>query len=296
MLHTNPISANPPIWFNGKLIPTENAKVSVFDHGLLYGDGVFEGMRFFNRKVFKANEHLTRLSDSLQAIGLLIPYTQDELREGIQTCVDAFSDNQGYLRLVITRGDGSLGLNPNTCPCPNVFIIASQLEMVNEQQREKGIALITSSIRRQVGTGLDARVKSLNYLHSIMAKMEANHAGVEEAILLNQQGYVAECCAENIFVVKNDVLFTPPVSDGALAGITRKTVMMLAVEAGLDVSEQSLTTYDVYTADECFLTGSGARLIPVREVDGRTLAHCPGPIYQIINQAYQQLSKQECLA
>jgi branched-chain amino acid aminotransferase len=281
-------------WKNGELVSADRASVSVHDHGLLYGDGCFEGLRFYHGRPFMPDRHLARLRRSLQALAITIPYTDDTLTEAVMTCIRGSGMHDGYLRILVTRGEGDMGLDPRNCTRPNVFIIPAALSLVSDTARRQGICLITSSIRRATGTGLDARVKSLNYLHSVLARMQADAAGADEAILLNQSGYVAECSAENIFIVKEDKLLTPPVQDGALEGITREIILELAPRTGLEAQEQSLTSYDLYTADECFICGSGARLIPVRMIDGRPLTRCPGPVYQQILLAWQALIEEEC--
>ena len=258
-------------WANGSLVPKEQATVSILDHGLLYGDGAFEGLRFYNGKPFSLDKHLTRLKKSLHTLCIALPFSVEELEQGVRDCIEVSPLNDGYLRIIVTRGVGSLGLNPQHCQQANVFIIAAALELVPEEIQNKGLSVITASTRRPAGVGLDARVKSLNYLNSILAKMEANHAGVDEALLLNQQGYVAECSAENLFIVDNGVLKTPPVTDGALAGITRELVLCVAKDLDFPTVETSLLPYDIYQAEECFLTGSGARLLKVNDLDGRII-------------------------
>lgn len=281
-------------WKNGELVSAERAVVSVHDHGLLYGDGCFEGLRFYHRHPFRLDRHLARLRRSLSALAIAIPYSDDVLTEAVMACIASSEMQEGYLRILVTRGDGDMGLNPRNCRAPNVFIIPASLSLVSDETRCQGVSLITSSIRRAVGTGLDARVKSLNYLHSVLARAEANAAGVDEAILLNQFGQVAECSAENIFITRGAKLLTPPVQDGALEGITRATLLELAAGLGLEAAEQSLTGYDLYTAGECFICGSGARLIPVRLIDGRQIDPCPGPVYQALVLAYQTLIDEVC--
>lgn len=283
-----------PCWKNGDIVAPEQAQVSIYDHGLLYGDGCFEGLRFYHRQPFRLERHLTRLSASLTALAITMPYSNEQLMTAVNQTIEQSGLDDGYLRILVTRGEGDMGLNPRHCLWTNVFIIPAMLTMVSEQQRQAGVNLVTSSIKRAVGTGLDARVKSLNYLHSILARMEANAAGADEAILLNQSGYVAECSAENIFIVKGDSLLTPPINDGALAGITREVLLSLAPSHGLNCREQSLTSYDLYNADESFICGSGARVIPVRMIDGRQLGQCPGTVYKKLSLAYQALIDSEC--
>lgn len=283
-----------PCWKNGALVGSDQAVVSVYDHGLLYGDGCFEGLRFYHRRPFRLARHLARLRRSLCALAIRIPYSDDELNEAVMACIASSGLDEGYLRILVTRGDGDMGLDPQNCSEPNVFVIPASLALVSEATRRQGVSLVTSSVRRTVGTGLDSRVKSLNYLHSILARVEATAAGADEGILLNQFGYVAECSAENIFIVRGNALLTPPVKDGALEGITREAIIELAPQVGLQAEEQSLTSYDLYNAEACFICGSGARLIPVRRIDGRNISYCPGPVYQRLSQAYQELINNEC--
>jgi branched-chain amino acid aminotransferase len=274
---------------NGEIRPVSESKISVLDHGLLYGDGVFEGIRFYNRLPFKLDEHLDRLELSARAIALEMPLTQSQLSHAIKELILAFHGADGYLRVVITRGVGAMGLDPRGCTHPNLFIIADQLQLVNDKARLEGIRVVIASTRRLPLDGLDPRVKSLNYLNHILARIEANHAQVDEAILLNHHGRVSEGSAENIFIVRNGKLITPPITDGGLAGITRQTVIDLAMEAAIPFSEASLAAYDLYTADECFLTGSGAELIPVKEVDGRPVTLCPGEVYSSLLAKFKKM-------
>jgi branched-chain amino acid aminotransferase len=262
---------------------------------LLYGDGVFEGIRFYNGRPFRLPEHIDRLVKSAKAIALDIPYGVEALAEAVAETVAAFAQPDGYLRFVVTRGVGPLGLDPAGCSRPTVFVIASQLSLTSSAVKERGARLIIAATRRLSADGLDPRIKSLNYLNSILAKLEANHAGAHEAVLLNRDGRVAECTAENLFVVRGKELVTPPVTDGALDGVTRRCVMELAAANGLAVREAPLAPYDLYTADECFLTGTGAELIPVREVDGRQVAQCPGAVFSALQRQYEQQVRKETL-
>ena len=281
-------------WMNGRTMPASEATVSVFDHGLLYGDGVFEGIRFYHSNPFRLEAHLQRLEDSARAIALTLPMPLAEIAEAVRQTVEAFHEADGYLRLVVTRGIGHLGINPHNCNRPNLFIIADRLMMISAERRQQGAKLIISSTRRLAPDGLDPRIKSLNYLNHILARMEANHAGADEALLLNAQGLVAEGTADNVFIARDGILLTPPVTDGALAGITRAAVMEVAVASGIEVQEKSIAPYDLYTADECFLTGTGAELIPVGSIDGRTMRQCRGPLFQQISQGFHALVNQEC--
>lgn len=286
----------PVCWMNGKLVPTGEARVSVFDHGLLYGDGVFEGVRFYHGQPFRMARHDMRLRQSAAAIRLEVPYDAGQLDHAARDVIADFGQPNGYLRLVVTRGEGKLGLDPFSCGRPNVFIIADQLHMASDTVRRDGARVIVANTRRIAPDCLDPRIKSLNYLNHILARIEAIDAGADEAILLNVSGHVSEGSADNIFIVRDGVLLTPPVSDGALEGITREIILELARELQLPARTQSLATYDLYTADECFLTGTGAELIPVRDVDRRPLRTCPGPVYASLRAAFQRLVESETLA
>jgi branched-chain amino acid aminotransferase len=277
------------IFIDGEFVNEPDAKVSVFDHGLLYGDGVFEGIRFYNGRVFLFEEHLDRLFDSAKAILLAIPMTRDAVREAVlETC----RQNQlrdGYIRLVVTRGKGDLGLNPIKCSKPTVFIIATTIELYTEKCYTEGLRVNTVPTQRVSPAALSPAIKSLNYLNNILAKIEGNLYGAQESILLNQQGFVAECTADNIFVVKQDKIFTPPVSDGALGGITRRLMFDLAREMGREIRETNLTRYDLFVADELFLTGTGAEVVPINEVDGRKIGSGrAGPVTQEFIRHFRQ--------
>ncbi|HHJ15736.1 MAG TPA: branched-chain-amino-acid transaminase [Gammaproteobacteria bacterium] len=287
------MSERAQCWINGCRMPGSEAHISVFDHGLLYGDGVFEGIRFYRGRAFRLQAHLQRLMDSAAAIRLTVPYTQDELTQAVADLIEAFAEPDGYLRLIVTRGAGPLGLDPDSCTQPTVIMIADRLSMIDAKQRQQGANVIIASTRRLPADGLDGRIKSLNYLNNILARIEANQAGADEAILLNQNGYVAEGSADNIFVMRDGHLLTPRPVDGALQGITRGVVMELAAEREIPVTACALTAYDLYTADECFLTGTGAELIPVRDVDGRPLKHCPGPVFSRLSRAFSELIAME---
>ena len=259
------------IWIDGKYYKKEDAKISVFDHGLLYGDGVFEGIRVYGGKVFKLEAHIKRLYNSAKAILLEIPMTQDEM---IRTVLEAVHENgteDGYIRLVVTRGTGDLGINPLLCAKASIIIIVGGIQLYPEKCYSEGIAIMTSSLRRIRPDSFDVRIKSLNYLNNVLAKIEAEQAGCMEAVFLNDEGNVAEATGDNIFIVVDGVLKTPRYTDQALGGITRATIIELAVAAGIPMEETSLTQYDLYTADECFLTGTGAELMPVTKIDGRTI-------------------------
>lgn len=280
-------------WLDGKIVSADEAKISVFDHGLLYGDGVFEGIRFYQRQAFRLAEHLQRLKYSALAISLNISYSQQELESAIHEVIQAYTEADGYLRLVITRGVGPLGINPAQCKRGTVFIIADQTRFVSEQVRQNGSKLIIASTRRLSPDGLDPRVKSLNYLNHILARLEANHAGADEAILLNAQGHVTEGSTDNIFIIRDGCIVTPPVSDGALEGITREIIFELARDLGYECHARTLAPYDLYTADECFLTGTAMELIPVAEIDGRKIGSCPGNMFQKLLQAFKARVRSE---
>jgi branched-chain amino acid aminotransferase len=259
------------IYLDGEFVDEPDAKVSVFDHGLLYGDGVFEGIRFYNGRVFLFEEHLDRLYDSAKAILLTIPLERDVMREAVlETCRQNHL-RDGYIRLVVTRGKGDLGLNPNKCKHPTVFIIASTIELYPEKYYTEGLRVNTVPTQRVSAAAVSPAIKSLNYLNNILAKIEGNLYGAQESILLNSQGFIAECTADNIFVIKKDKIFTPHVSDGALGGITRRLMFELAKAMGREILEANLTRYDLFVADELFLTGTGAEVVPISEVDGRKI-------------------------
>lgn len=282
----------PVCWLNGKLVAPQQATVSIFDHGLLYGDGVFEGIRFYNGNAFRLQAHLERLVLSSRAIALEIPYSIEALTQAVLDTIAAAPSANGYMRLVVTRGVGPLGIDPSRCHAPQVFIIADALHMVSERVRTEGAKVIIAATRRLGADGIDPRIKSLNYLNHILARMEATHAGADEAILLNSAGRIAEGSADNIFVVKKGELLTPPVIEGALDGITRQVVLELAEELGIKAREIPLAPYDLFTADECFLTGTGAELIPVGLADGRSIPQCPGPVYARLAAAFKDLVNQ----
>jgi branched-chain amino acid aminotransferase len=280
------------VYIDGKYCDEKNAKVSVFDHGLLYGDGIFEGIRAYNGRVFKLQEHIDRLFCSAKAILLDIPLRHAEMMRAV---VDTCRKNKlrdGYIRLIVTRGIGTLGLNPNRCKRPSVIVIADKIQLYPPEMYERGMAIVTVPTTRNLHNAVNPAIKSLNYLNNILAKIEANIAGVEEAIMLNSDGYVAECTGDNIFILKGGQMFTPPLSAGALYGITRGVVMEMAREAGLSVSEPNLTRYDLFNADECFLTGTGAELIPVTKIDGRVIGNGkPGPVTKNLVQNYHALTR-----
>lgn len=277
---------------NGNLVPKEQAVVSVYDHGLLYGDGVFEGIRIYNGNVFLEQEHIDRLYESALAIRLEIPMTKSELSAEIRKTVAANGLVDGYIRLVVTRGGGSLGLDINRTSNPQVIIIADSISLYPDELYEHGLPLITASTIRNHSAALSPRIKSLNYLNNIMAKIEGLDAGTVEALMLNHKGEVAECTGDNIFIVKNGVLKTPPVDAGILEGITRNAVIDLARTAGIPVEETAMVRHDIYVADECFLTGSAAEVIAAVSLDGRQIGTGkPGPITQQLLSLFRELTR-----
>jgi branched-chain amino acid aminotransferase len=277
------------IWMDGRLVDKADAKVSVYDHGLLYGDGVFEGIRLYHGRVFEAQAHLRRLFESAKAIRLTIPYTLEQLKSAIEETARANNFTDCYVRLVVTRGVGYLGLNPNKCADPSVFIITDTIEMYPKEVYEQGMAVITSSITRNHPNALPARVKSLNYLNNILAKIEAADAGVPEAIMLNHEGNVAECTGDNIFIVKNSAVLTPTTHDGILEGVTRQVIIRLCQKLSIPCLEKTLQRHDLYVADECFLTGTGAEVVPVTRIDGRAVGNAqPGPISRRLIDAFRR--------
>ncbi len=280
------------IYIDGKFYDRENAKISVFDHGLLYGDGVFEGIRAYNGKVFKLTEHLKRLFHSARAITLQIPLKIEELEIAVLQTLKENELKDAYIRLVVTRGEGDLGLDPRKCPTPCIFIIAGKITLYPDELYVKGLDLVTVATKRNISEALNPCIKSLNYLNNIMAKIEANRAHAPEAIMLNKDGYVAECTGDNIFIVINRKLITPPCWAGALDGITRGTVMDLAKNLKIEVREELFTPYNIYTADEVFLTGTAAEVIPVTKVDDRIIGDGkPGPITKNLIQEFRALTQ-----
>lgn len=267
------------IYLNGEFVSKENAKVSVYDHGFLYGDGIFEGIRIYNGNIFKCKEHLQRLYDSAKSIMLDIPMSKEEMR---QVLIDSVRKNElrdGYIRLVVSRGPGDLGLDPRRSPRANVIVIVEQLSIYAEEAYVNGLKIVSVSTRRNIPDALNPKIKSLNYLNNILVKIQANLAGVGEALMLNAQGYVAEGSGDNIFIIKNGILTTPPSYIGALEGITRAAIIDICGQIGYKVKEEPFTLHDVYIADEVFLTGTAAEVIAVREVDARIIGEGKaGPI------------------
>lgn len=259
------------IYMNGEFVPENEAKVSVMDHGFLYGDGVFEGIRVYNGRIFKLKEHVKRLFESAKSIMLEINMTEEEMTKAIIKTVKKNELKNAYIRVVVSRGVGDLGLDPNNCDKPEIVIIASSITLFSDDFYENGLEVVTVATRRNAHEALNPKIKSLNYLNNILVKIEANLAGVKEALMLNAEGYVAEGSGDNVFIVKDGVIYTPPSYAGILNGITRQTVMELAKNEGYTVKEELFTRHDVYIADECFLTGTAAEIIPVVKVDGRVI-------------------------
>lgn len=296
--HAPLVENSGQVWLDGKLVPIGQANISVMDHGVLYGDGVFEGIRSYGGKVLKLKTHLDRFFESAKAIRMDVPYSLEELTDAIRQTLDANSRVDAYIRLAATRGVGSMGLNPFLSPTPTVFVVTCDLKMYPQELYDQGMKVITSSVVRNHTAALSPRIKSNNYLNNILAKIEAIDAGCLEAVMLNTQGNVAECTGDNIFIAKNGKLYTPPLHAGILEGITRNIVIDLARDAGLEVLETDITKHDLYTADEMFLTGTGAEVIAVTEIDNRKIGPStaggdaqgkPGPLTVKLNQAFRDM-------
>jgi len=282
----------PKVYINGKFYDKPDAKISVYDHGLLYGDGVFEGIRVYNRKVFRKHEHIERLYESARHIDLTIPLEYDAMMLALEETVKVNEKENGYIRLIVTRGAGSLGLDPRRCEA-QVIIIVDDITLYPAELYENGLKIITSSLIRNHPNALNPRIKSLNYLNNILAKIEAIRAGVLEALMLNHKGEVAECTGDNVFIVKKGVLKTPTPDSGILEGITRNLVLELAHAAKVPVQECTMTRHDIYVADECFLTGTAAEVIPVIDCDGRMIGNGrPGPITKMLRERFTALTRE----
>ncbi len=277
------------VWLDGQLVDKDDAKISVFDHCVLYGDGVFEGIRLYGGKIFKCNAHVDRLYESAEKIRLRIPYDREEIIQAMYDTVAANGQSDGYIRLVVTRGPGTLGLNPTLCPAPKVFCIVADIALYPEEMYRDGLAVIIARRRRISPECLDLSVKSCNYLNNILAKIEAIDAGVIEAIMLNEKGHVAECTGDNVFIVRDGLVQTPPMDENILEGITRQTVMDLAAQKGIEVAEKVMLPEDVFEADECFLTGTAAEVIAVTKVDDRIIGDGkPGPVTTKLLSAFRE--------
>jgi branched-chain amino acid aminotransferase len=278
------------IYINGEYFKRADAKISVFDHGLLYGDGVFEGIRIYNSKIFRLSEHIERLYRSAKSILLDIPATREEMHDIVSDAVRKNKKDKGYIRLIVTRGEGALGIDPSTCRSATIIVIVDDIQLYPEEYYKNGIEIITSSSRRMPADSFDPRVKSLNYLNNIMAKLEAKIAGCLEAVMLNKEGYVTECTGDNIFIANRGELFTPAPYHGALDGITMQTVLEIAGSLGISAHQAALTRYDLYNADECCMTGTGAEIIPVIKIDGRMVGNgTPGPVTKKLIKAYRDM-------
>jgi branched-chain amino acid aminotransferase len=280
------------VYIDGTFYDERDAKISVFDHGLLYGDGIFEGIRAYNGRVFRLKEHIDRLFYSAKAILLKLPISRAAITEAVVESCRQNKIRDGYIRLVVTRGVGTLGLNPYRCKKPSVIIIADKIQLYPLALYERGMEIVTVPTVRNLHSAVNPAIKSLNYLNNILAKIEAINAGCEEAVMLNAEGFVSECTGDNIFIIKNGKLQTPPLSAGALYGITRQVVIELAEKSGVPVSEPNLTRYDLFNADECFVTGTGAEIMPIVKVDGRVIGSGkPGSITKKLVTDYHALTK-----
>jgi len=280
------------VWRDGDLLDRAEAKISVFDHGVLYGDGVFEGIRSYAGKVFRLQAHVRRLYDSALGIRLTIPMTPEEMAKAVTDTLEANGLQDSYIRVVVTRGVGTLGLDPNRCEHPIVFIICDKIALYPQELYENGLEVITAATMRNHPNALNPRLKSLNYLNNILAKIEAIDAGTLEAVMLNHLGYVAECTGDNLFIVRDEVVFTPPIAAGILEGITRDEIIDIARGLGIAVREENLTRQDLYVADECFLTGSAAEVVPVVRIDKRPIGDgVPGPITKRLAEEFRRRTR-----
>jgi branched-chain amino acid aminotransferase len=288
-----PATKKSQIYVDGEFYAEGEAKVSVFDHGLLYGDGVFEGIRFYNGRVFRLEEHLDRLWDSARSICLEVPMSARAMGEAVLETIRRNDLRDGYIRLIVTRGVGNLGLNPEQCKTPSVIIIAAQIALYSEEMYKRGLTVVTVATRRTNPSALNPAVKSLNYLNNVMARIEANQAKADEALMLNDEGNVAECTADNVFIIKHGHIFTPPITAGALRGITRSVVFEIAAETGIKVVEMDITRHDVFIADEAFLTGTAAEIIPLVKADGRPIGTGkPGPITTRMIARFREMTRE----
>ncbi len=284
------------VWLDGEVMDGAAARIPVIDHGFLYGDGVFEGMRIYSRRLFRLDDHMARIAAAARAVGITIPGGVESLRQvAIETArahLQETGEDDAYLRLVVSRGDGGLGVDPTTCPVARIVCIADRARIYPPEKMQSGLSLVTSSWRRPPADVLDPRVKSLNYMNNALAKLEARRQGADDALLLNQAGNVAEASVANLFVVREGVLMTPPATDGALEGITRRTVLELAEAAGIPNAERTLGRFDLFAASEAFLTGSGAKVVPVRSLDGEPIGKGePGPITLQLTEAFDRFAR-----
>ena len=281
------------VWIDGAIVDGSEARIPVTDHGLLYGDGVFEGIRVFGGRIFRFELHLARLAASARAIALELPVDTAGLERIVLDTLRALDSDDAYIRLIVTRGSGPLGVDPTPCKQPRIICMVDQIQLYPIERQQRGLDMATSSWRRPAPDVLDPRVKSLNYLNSVLAKQEALRRGADEALLLNHVGAIAEASVANVFCVRGGVLRTPPVSDGALEGVTREVVLDLAHEHGLDAREQTLTRVDLLGADEAFLTGTGVRIVPIRSLDGALLRRVPGPITEKLRDALDRRVREQ---
>jgi branched-chain amino acid aminotransferase len=275
------------IWINGGIVANnEDAKISVLDHGLLYGDGIFEGIRIYGSKVFRLPDHLHRFATSAKSIGLELPGGLAAIEKVVLETARAFGESEGYLRLIATRGEGALGVDPTTCERPNIICIADAIRLFSPEKLARGLDMVTASLRRPAADALDPRVKSLNYLNTALAKREARLRGADEALILNHAGLVAEASVANVFIARRGELATPPASDGSLEGITRDSVIEIAGKLGIATHERSLGRFDLLGADEVFITGSGARIVPIATLDGQPIGSSERPIMQRVMDGF----------
>lgn len=286
--------ATPRIWINGKFYDKQDAKVSVYDHGFLYGDGVFEGIRVYDGNIFRLRQHVDRIFDSARAIHLEVPLSKAAFAEAVRATVRENNKKDGYIRPIISRGAGTLGLDPRKTSDPQVIIIVDDIALYPPELYESGLEIVTVATIRNHPAALNPRIKSLNYLNNILAKIEGIRAGCQEALMLNHKGEIAECTGDNIFLIKHGILMTPSIDAGILEGITRNAVIELARKAGIEVREQAMTRHDVFTADECFLTGTAAEVIPVVQCDSRSIGTGkPGPFTKKLREAYKRLTRED---
>ncbi len=277
------------VWIDGEIVEGDEARIPVTDHGLLYGDGIFEGIRVYRNRVFRLDAHMKRFEAGARGIALELPGGIDAVRAIVLATVRAFGADEAYVRLIATRGEGSLSVDPTTCPQPRLICMVDHVRIYPLDKLSSGLDLVTSSLRRPSPDVLDPRIKSLNYLNNVLAKLEARQRGADEALMLNAQGMIAETSVANVFVVRDGVLLTPPATDGALEGVTRATVMELATTLGIPVLEQTLSRFDFFAAEEAFLTGSGAGIVPIRSLDARAIGRGrPGPIFEKVRVAFSE--------
>ncbi|HEY5658522.1 MAG TPA: branched-chain-amino-acid transaminase [Myxococcota bacterium] len=281
------------VWLDGQVVGLGEARIPVTDHGLLYGDGIFEGIRVYGGRVFRLDRHMARFAAAARQIGLVLPGGPEAAREIVLTTLRAFGRSEAYARLIATRGEGALGVDPTPCTRPRLLCIAGRVSIYPEEKLRRGIDLVTVSVRRPAADALDPRVKSLNYLNNVLAKLEARRRGADEALLLNAAGMVAEASVANVFAHREGQLLTPPPTDGALEGVTRATVLDLASELGLPAQERTLGRFDLFSADEVFLTGTGAGLVPVRSLDGESIgAGAPGPVFEKLRRGFAEATRE----